>query len=80
VAIARALVCQRSLLLADVPTGNLDSHTSEEIMAVVQRLNREQRITVVLVTHEPDIAAYAGRVVTFRDGLIVSDERQTSRC
>jgi putative ABC transport system ATP-binding protein len=79
VAIARALVNKPSLLLADEPTGNLDSHTSAEIMAVVQRLNREQHITVVLVTHEPDIAAYAERVVTFRDGHILSDERQTPR-
>jgi putative ABC transport system ATP-binding protein len=76
VAIARALVGRPSLLLADEPTGNLDSHTSDEIMALVQRLNCEQHITVVLVTHEQDIAAYAQRVITFRDGEIVTDVRQ----
>jgi macrolide transport system ATP-binding/permease protein len=79
VAIARALVGRPSLLLADEPTGNLDSHTSEEILAIVQRLNREDGITVVLVTHEPDVAAFAERVITFRDGRVLSDERQTPR-
>ena len=79
VAIARALVNHPALLLADEPTGNLDTHTSDEIMGIVQRLNREQRITVVLVTHELDVATYADRVVTFRDGIIVSDTRQEAR-
>ncbi len=73
VAIARALVNRPSLLLADEPTGNLDTQTSTEIMDIFVQLNRDQGITVVLVTHEPDIATYARRVVTFRDGQIVSD-------
>jgi putative ABC transport system ATP-binding protein len=74
VAIARALVNRPSVLLADEPTGNLDTHTSEEILRIVQSLNREQGITVVLVTHEPDIARWARRVITFRDGEIIADE------
>lgn len=73
VAIARALVNQPSVLLADEPTGNLDTHTSLEILEIVRRLNVEHRLTVVLVTHESDIAAFAQRVVTFRDGQIMSD-------
>lgn len=75
VAIARALVNRPSLVLADEPTGNLDSTTSAEIMAFFQRLNTEQGITIVLVTHEHDIAQYAKRRVVFRDGIIVTDER-----
>ena len=74
VAIARALVNNPSLLLADEPTGNLDSRTSVEIMAVLQALN-QRGLTVVLVTHEADIAAYTRRQVGFRDGRVVRDER-----
>ena len=77
VAIARALVNRPPLILADEPTGNLDSATSGEIMMLFQRLNREQGITIVLVTHESDIAAYANRQIHFKDGVVVSDERQT---
>jgi putative ABC transport system ATP-binding protein len=73
VAIARALVTGPPMLLADEPTGNLDTRTSLEVLALLQRLNRDRGITVVLVTHEHDIAACASRVVTFRDGRIVSD-------
>lgn len=73
VAIARALVNRPSLLLADEPTGNLDSRTSVEIMSVFQQLNREAGLTIVLVTHEPDIAQYAGRIVVVRDGMITRD-------
>jgi len=75
VAIARALVNDPHIILADEPTGNLDSRTSIEIMAIFQRLNREATITMILVTHEPDIASYAGRVVYFKDGRLVRDER-----
>ena len=75
VAIARALVNDPKLILADEPTGALDSRTSVEVMDIFQRLNRERRITLVLVTHEPDIAAYADRVVVFRDGRIQKDYR-----
>ncbi|HEY3490824.1 MAG TPA: ABC transporter ATP-binding protein [Candidatus Deferrimicrobiaceae bacterium] len=73
VAIARAIVNNPSLLLADEPTGNLDTSTSEEVMGIVQRLNDERGITIVLVTHETDISEFARRVVTVRDGKIVSD-------
>jgi len=76
VAIARALVNRPSLLLADEPTGNLDTRTSLELLALFQKLNREEGITIVIVTHEQEIASYAGRVVTFRDGSVVSDVRQ----
>ena len=75
VAIARALINAPSLLLADEPTGNLDTRTSHEIMETLRSLNREQGVTIVLVTHEADIAAYADRIVTMRDGVIISDER-----
>ncbi|HEV2863825.1 MAG TPA: ABC transporter ATP-binding protein [Pyrinomonadaceae bacterium] len=73
VAIARALVNDPTLILADEPTGALDSRTSIEVMEIFQRLNRERRITLVLVTHETDIASYAGRVVVFKDGRIQKD-------
>jgi putative ABC transport system ATP-binding protein len=76
VAIARALSGSPSVILADEPTGALDTKTSAEIMNILQRLNREQGLTVVLVTHEHDIAAYAGRVLTMRDGQIVGDDKQ----
>src|ERR1019366_5818616 len=76
VAIARALVNYPSILLADEPTDNLDSTNSAEIMEVLTKLNREQGLTVIIVTHDPDMAAYADRVVTFRDGVIISDTRK----
>jgi putative ABC transport system ATP-binding protein len=75
VAIARALAGSPAVVLADEPTGALDTRTSGEIMGILQRLNREQGLTVILVTHEHDIAAYAERVLTMRDGLLVSDGR-----
>jgi len=74
VAIARSLVNRPALILADEPTGNLDSKTSAEIMELFQNLNDKERITIVLVTHEPDIAAYAERQIMFRDGSIISDK------
>jgi putative ABC transport system ATP-binding protein len=76
VAIARALVNDPMVLLADEPTGALDTQTGRDIMAILQRLRRERGLTVVLVTHDAEIAAYADRVVTFRDGRVVSDERR----
>ena len=74
VAIARALITKPAILLADEPTGNLDTRTSVEVMGIFQRLNLERGITVLLITHEPDIAEYATRVLSFRDGHIVSDQ------
>ena len=74
VAIARAIVTHPKLLLADEPTGSLDSHRSVEIMKLLQKLNDEEGITVVLVTHEPDMAKYAKRIVHFVDGTVASDQ------
>ena len=76
VAIARALINNPSVLLADEPTGNLDTRTSQDIMKTLRMLNRERGVTVVVVTHEADIAAYADRIITMRDGQIISDERR----
>jgi putative ABC transport system ATP-binding protein len=79
VAIARALINQPSILLADEPTGNLDTKTSIEVMGIFQNLNRERGITVVLITHEADIAEYGTRIVAFRDGVVVADRAVTRR-
>ncbi|NLY41106.1 MAG: ABC transporter ATP-binding protein [Desulfovibrionales bacterium] len=73
VAIARAIVTAPTILLADEPTGNLDTRTSQEIMDLITSFNQEQGITVIMVTHEPDIAAYASRVIRFVDGMVESD-------
>ncbi len=75
VAIARALVTSPSLLLADEPTGNLDTTSSREIMTILDRLNKEQGITIMLVTHEAEIAAYAERKVVIQDGRVLTDRR-----
>jgi len=74
VAIARALVNGPSILLGDEPTGNLDSRTGQDVIDLFRRLNREQGLTVIIVTHDPEVAAAADRVVTLRDGLVVADE------
>ena len=79
VAIARALVNDPALILADEPTGALDTKTSSDVMRLLSRLNEEQGNSIMLVTHEPDIAAYARRIVTFRDGRIVGDVRNERR-
>jgi putative ABC transport system ATP-binding protein len=83
VAIARALLNNPSILLADEPTGNLDSRTSVEVMEIFQSLKEARGITIVLITHEPDVAAYGSRIVAFRDGVVVSDQindrRRTAR-
>jgi putative ABC transport system ATP-binding protein len=79
VAIARSLVNQPAIILADEPTGNLDSRTSVEVMEIFQKLNKEQGITLILVTHESDIAEYASRIVMFKDGRIKTDEQVRNR-
>jgi putative ABC transport system ATP-binding protein len=79
VAIARALITKPSILLADEPTGNLDTRTSIEVMGIFQRLNMERGITVLLITHEHDIAEYGSRIISCRDGQIVSDNRVVTR-
>ncbi len=78
VAIARALVNRPAILLADEPTGNLDSRTSVEVMDIFQRLNRENGITVLLITHEADIAEYGNRIIRFHDGTVASDRPNTA--
>ena len=78
VAIARALVNNSSIILADEPTGNLDTKTSKEIMELFVKLNKESNITIILVTHELDIAAYSRRIIKFSDGFVVSDEVKKS--
>lgn len=74
VAIARGIVNRAPILMADEPTGNLDSKTSDEIMKLFKKINEEDGITILLVTHEPDVAVYAKRIVHFKDGVITSDE------
>ena len=78
VAIARALLNEPSILLADEPTGNLDSRTSVEIMEIFQRLNANRGITIVLITHEPQVAEYGSRIIRFSDGCVVTDEANAS--
>ena len=79
VAIARALINEPSILLADEPTGNLDTRTSIEVMGIFQRLNQERGITVLLITHEHDIAEYGTRLIRFRDGRVVADQAVARR-
>jgi putative ABC transport system ATP-binding protein len=79
VAVARALVNDPEVVLADEPTGNLDSKTSDEIMELMQKLNAEKGVTIIVITHEPDIADFAERAVTFRDGRIVEDRQVANR-
>jgi putative ABC transport system ATP-binding protein len=79
VAVARALVTRPAIILADEPTGNLDTKASADIMGLLEKLNLDQGKTIVLVTHEPEIAAYARRVVQMRDGLVLSDEATPQR-
>ena len=75
VAIARALVNDAPLILADEPTGNLDSHTSEDVMKLFVKLNEETGKTIIQVTHDPDMAQFGKRIITFRDGMMISDEK-----
>jgi putative ABC transport system ATP-binding protein len=79
VAVARALVNHPSILLADEPTGNLDSRTSVEIMQVFQELNEREHLTILIVTHEPDIAEYSKRILHFRDGRVMRDQMVPNR-
>lgn len=79
VAIARGIVNRAPILMADEPTGNLDSKTSDEIMSLFTKLNSEDGITIILVTHEPDVASYAKRILHFKDGMIMSDEVNARR-
>jgi putative ABC transport system ATP-binding protein len=79
VAIARALINEPSMILADEPTGNLDTRTSIEVMGIFQRLNKESGITVILITHEMDIAEYGSRLISFRDGRVVADQQVLHR-
>ena len=79
VAIARGIVNKAPILMADEPTGNLDSKTSDEIMRLFQKLNDDEGITIILVTHEPDVAAFAKRQLVFRDGMILEDRPVTNR-
>ena len=76
-AIARALVNNPSLILADEPTGNLDSKTGEIVLGTFQELNQEKGRTVVLITHEPDVAKYAKRIIQIKDGEIISDRKKS---
>jgi putative ABC transport system ATP-binding protein len=78
VAIARALVTDPAVVLADEPTGNLDSRRSRELMELLRRLHDERSVTIVMVTHEADMAAFADRVATFEDGRVISDERRSA--
>ena len=79
VAIARSLINEPAIILADEPTGNLDTQTSIEVMEIFQRLNRKSGITVILITHERDIAEYGTRIIHFRDGKVISDEPNSAR-
>ena len=81
-AIARALINEPAMILADEPTGNLDTRTSIEVMGIFQKLNREKGITILLITHEMDIAEYGTRLIRFRDGRVVADQkvRPPPRC